>query len=311
MSSKLYWGLASLIIFLVLFSVFLVFVNRGVENETSKHVPESTEQTTSKKVKNKSILASEQSDKQDTKEDISPMTIEEVSNQITKSSKGVDIDSYSKLSLKELLTVIDKLEPDTYIPLLKEKAKTSDAFADFSDKEYAAFQTAVRRAYPQAIKKAYEKNGLEVPPPGYTYLEIDGESPVLVKFNTPIVRVNPNASMGYQRWDQLSQKDWERYKALDIITRRKRWNDNPISREMAELAVEWKKPLREKAYGPWYGATIYAHYNRPKTEEDIAYERQLQKDALSKLKRPQISHSIDPKLVDNLLIDLKEALNKR
>jgi len=115
------------------------------------------------------------------------------------------IDSYSKLSLKEFLTVIDKLEPDTYIPLLKEKTKTSDAFADLSDKEYAAFQIAVRRAYPQAIKEAYEKNGLEVPPPGYTYLEIDGESPVLVKFNTPIVRVNPNASMGYQRWDQLTE----------------------------------------------------------------------------------------------------------
>lgn len=219
--------------------------------------------------------------------------------------------SYSKLSLKEFLTVIDKLEPDTYIPLLKEKAKTSDAFADLSDKEYAAFQIAVRRAYPQAIKEAYEKNGLEVPPPGYTYLEIDGESPVLVKFNTPIVRVNPNASMGYQRWDQLSQEEWNRYKALDFITRRKRWNDNPISREIVELAAEWKKPLREKAYGPGPGATIYAHYNRPKTEEDLAYERQLQKDALSKLKRPQISYSIDPKIVENLLSDLKELLNKR
>ena len=59
------------------------------------------------------------------------------------------------------------------------------------------------------------------------------------------------------------------------------------------------------------GATIYAHYNRPKTEEDIAYERQLQKNAISELKRPQISHSIDSKLVNNLLINLKEALNKR
>lgn len=210
MSSKLYWGFASLIILLILFSVFLVFENKGVENEPSEHVPESQKKTTPNKAKNKSILASEQSDKQDTKEGLYPMTIEEVSSEITTSSKGqvtqpVSDESFKKLeaelrhlSLKEIIPRLADMKAE-HVRKLGEESEwfrelLTEGMLELSTQKQTALHALEQRIYPERAKRYEELTGRKAPPPGYTYHWEADQLPRLIKYNTTDVTIDPKGA---------------------------------------------------------------------------------------------------------------------
>lgn len=328
MSNKLYWGFAALIILLVLFSVYLVFVNKGGENEPSEHVPESAKKTTSKTAKNKSVLASEQSDKQDTKEGISPMTIEEVSNQITLSSKeqgteSISDESYEKLeeelsqlSLKEIIPRLADMKAEHARKLIEEAEwfieLAEQEMWELSTEEQTALRVLERRIYPEDAKRYEERTGLKAPPPGYTYHMEDDQSPRLIKYNTPDVTIDPKGAQGYENWHNLTDAEYRRYLVLNAIANRN-VGDLQISQEVAELAKEWKQSLYEKSWGYKPSISVNSIYTRKKTPEDEALEQKLVKEAEAKIQtlKPKTIpryHDNDVKVVVN---ELKTSLNRR
>ena len=326
MLSKLYWGGAALIILLVLFSVFLVFVNKGGKNEPGEHVPESSEETTPKKAKNKSILASEQSDKQHTKEGISPMTIEEVSSDITTSPKGqvtesVSDESFEKLeselsqlSLKEIIPRLTNVKDEHLRKLLQEEwyAEFEGEVWELSTEEQMALIAIESRAFPEETEHSQNLTGLKAPPPGYTYKWKRDGTPELIKYNEPYVSIDPKGAQGYENWQNLTDAEYRRYLVLNAIAN-KSVGDLQISKEVAELAKEWKQPLYEKSWGYKPSISVSSIYTRKKTPEDEALEQKLVKEAKAKIQalKPKTIpryHNNDVKSVVN---ELKTALNQR
>ncbi len=232
-----------------------------------------------------------------------------------KSSADQDL---SKLSLKKLLAIVDELDPEVYFPLMNAKVnpKVNQEYQTLSDEERVKFQIAIRRAFPELIEQAWKSKGLPVPPPGNTYFKAPEGSPLLVKYNTEVFRVVPNATEGYGRWDKLSDAERKRYNALQRVTSNIPINDRQISREVVELAEEWKQQLYEKTWGPHSTIHFYNAYKRPKTEAEKERDEKLYKEAQAELKRsmnvPQRSVTIiDPKYVETVISELETALNRR
>jgi hypothetical protein len=229
---------------------------------------------------------------------------------------GADQD-FSKLSLKELLAIVDELEPEVYFPLMNARVnpKVIQEYQTLSDEEKVKLETAVERAFPELIKNAWEEQGLPVPPPGHTYYNVPGEPPLLVKYNTEVYRIIP-AEEGYGRWDKLSAAERKRYNALQRITSNIPINNRQISREVPELAEEWKQQLYEKTWGSHSTIHTYSAYKRPKTEVEKERDEKLYRDAQAELKRsmnvPKRSVTIiDPKYVETVISELEAALNRR
>ncbi len=236
-------------------------------------------------------------------------------NTSPKSSADQD---FSKLSLKELLAIVDELEPEVYFPLMNARVnpKVNQEYQTLSDEERVKFQIAIRRAFPELIEKAWESERLPVPPPGHTYFNVPGEPPLLVKYNAVVYRVLPNAREGYGRWDKLSKAERKRYNTLQRITSNIPISNRQISREVLELAEEWKQQLYEKTWGSHSTIRSYSAYKRPKTETEKERDENLYKEAQAELKRsmniPQRSVTIiDPKYVETVISELEASLNRR
>lgn len=232
-----------------------------------------------------------------------------------------DNDSWSEeelrqKSLLELIAIIDEI-PSKFIRAswFTEIARKEVNNLDPNSEEKLKLDAAMMRAYPEMVKQYEEETGRPHPPPGYSYIAPDSNSPpVLVKFNTPVVRMVTSEQTGYGNWDQLSEVEWERYKVLDAIAKQLLWPKHSVSREMSELAAEWKNPLYEKSWGTRTIETpsLIVSYNRPRTEEDEIYEKKLMKEARSttpSTNLPNVSHLIDHKLVIKVMNELKEALD--
>lgn len=221
-------------------------------------------------------------------------------------------------SLLELIAIIDDI-PSEFIraPWFTEIAQKEVNNLDPNSEEKLKLDAALMRAYPEMVKQYEEETGRPHPPPGYTYVGLDNNSPpVLVKFNTPVVGMVTSEQTGYENWDQLSDGEWERYKVLNAIAKQLLSPKHDVSREISELAAEWKKPLYEKSWGTRTIETpsLIVSYNRPKTAEDDAYEKKLIREAMSTKSSsnlPEVSHFVDNKLVVKVMNELKEALHRK
>lgn len=246
-----------------------------------------------------------------------PMTNEQPDNgSLSLSSLSLSEEVLRQKSLLELIAIIDDI-PSEFIrsSWFTEIVRKEVNNLDPNSEEKLKLDAAGMRAYPEIEKQYEEETGRPHPPPGYTYISPDNNSPpVLAKFNTPVVRLVASEKTGYENWDQLSEIEWERYKVLDAIAQQKLGPKYSVSREISELAAERKKPLYKKSWGTRTIETpsLIVSYNRPKTEEDETYENKLIKEMMSTKSSnslPNVSHLLDDKLVVKVMNELKEALH--
>ena len=316
-----------LIVFFIILSgsVGILLFRTKQSDMPSEHSSEASKKT-SKVEESKSILTLEQSEKQDTEEGISPMTIEEVSNQITPSSKGQVTESVSDESFEKLQAELSQLSLKEIIPRLADM-KVKHLRQLLQTEWYAAFEKEVwelsteeqmaliaieNRAFPEETEQSENLTGLKTLPPGYTYIWKENGTPELIKYNEPYVSIDPKGAQGYENWHQLTDAEYRRYLILNAISSRS-IGDLKISREVAELAKAWKQPLYEKSWGYIPSVSVKSIYLRKRTPEDEALEQKLVSEADAKIQanKPKTIpryHANDVKTVVN---ELKTALNQR
>ncbi|RKU16698.1 hypothetical protein C6501_05185 [Candidatus Poribacteria bacterium] len=156
-------------------------------------------------------------------------------------------------------------------------------------------------------EKYWKDQGLEPPPPGYTYVWND-TSAKLVQFNVPYFEVTD--TYGYNNYYQLSDNEWDRYKALSAIAH-KSLNRVKIPDDVASLAKKWLEPLHQKTWGLQKAIVTTVTYDREETPEDVAYNQKLTSEKLAAIKPPEVDYSINHDVVDLIILELEEALQRR
>ncbi len=154
----------------------------------------------------------------------------------------------------------------------------------------------------------WKGRGLDPPPPGYTYRQ-NQDGYHLVKQGEPLFRVTWD-NFGYHNYHQLSDTEWEEYKALEVIAvfglpgPRQR----EATPEVVALAKERFNKLKEKTWGPHPGVSVSASggvWNNLSTEEGYKRMNRLAMEKLDSLTPPSRSGDIDYAVVDRLLMEFK------
>ena len=213
-------------------------------------------------------------------------------------------------TFSQLLATMDEMDPQDYLPRFK--AITESEFYALSDEEQTLMKEVVRAALWQEHVDYYRAQGLEPPPPGYTYAQLDGGPPELIKRNEPNIRVYPEGSEGYGAYWQLSDTEWERYIALYGISTEntgvaKRYG---LSSEGIELAKIWYQQLHEKTWGKKPDVVSYSSYSRPVTAEDREKERRMITERRQAINPPTRSRRVNYDVVEQLIRELKEEINR-
>ncbi len=177
--------------------------------------------------------------------------------------------------------------------------------------EFEALPPAEQEAYKKkALKAFWAARGLDPPPPGYTYKQ-NQDGYHLVKYGDPLFRVTWD-NFSYDNNHQLSDTEWEEYKALDVIamglpgTRQAE-----ATPEIVGLAKEWHAALREKTWGPTPGLSVSTSWKGRATQEDFKRIDQMTLEKYYSLLPPPRPGTIDYIVVDRLLIELKAELERR
>ncbi len=181
--------------------------------------------------------------------------------------------------------------------------------------EFEALPLEEQEALKHAAEAVYWKGrGLEPPPPGYTYRQ-NQDGYHLVKRGEPLFRVTWD-NFGYHNDHQLSDAEWEEYKALEIIvmgyfnTETRRAQATP---EVVALAKERYEKLREKTWGPMPSVSVSASgglWNNLSTQEGYERINRLAMEKLDSLLPPPRSARIANAVVDRLIIELKAELEE-
>ena len=244
----------------------------------------------------------------------------------SKSPNTTDVDALeqelSTLSLKDIvgrLESIDtemlrnffEMDTDWFRKRVEEDAKY------LTDDEQIALETAFLRAFPEE-KETYEKeHGRPHPPPGYSYVRIDGDTPKLVKNNTPFVHIKNDGLETYGNYEKLSDEEWQDYKLLTTIANNdpelwKLW-DVQILRDVVERAKEMKQSLHKKTWGARPIANVHAYYTRKKTADDEVAEAKMLAEAQVEIesKKRHRSRGFHRDDVLALIKQIKEDLNRR
>lgn len=195
------------------------------------------------------------------------------------------------------------------------------SWQDLTDAEKAKY-TPEEQAY-------WKARGHAPPPPGYAYVGITDGTQILVPLNEYVI-TEIHWSHGYGDTKLLSDKEYERFKALGLIGSQSRLvieqEDIPamlagtldltdtvkFPDDVAALAREWRHELWKKTWGPRPQIATVANFNRPKTPADQEKRDQLV-DAKSKELLPpdERDPSADHALIESILVELKTALQRR
>ena len=181
--------------------------------------------------------------------------------------------------------------------------------------EFEALPLDQQEALKHAARSAFWKErGLDPPPPGYTYRE-NQDGYHLVKEGEALFRITWD-NFGYHNYHQLSDTEWEEYKALRVIavyglSGPRKPEATP---EVVALAKEWYDKLNEKTWGPRPGVSVSASggvWNTLSTEEGFERINRLAMEKLDSMTPPSRSGMIDYIIVDRLLIELKTELEEK
>ena len=178
--------------------------------------------------------------------------------------------------------------------------------------EFEALPPAEQEALKQTARAAYwAERGLTPPPTGYTYTR-DQDDYHLVKYGDPHFRITWD--YGYHNDHQLSDTEWEEYKALNVIANLGLPGPRQpqATPEIVALAKEWYEKLKEKTWGPVpYLNTSASWSNRIPTQADYDRVDRLVMEKFHSLTPPPRSGVIDYTVVDRLLMELKTELERR
>ena len=110
------------------------------------------------------------------------------------------------------------------------------------------------------IQDFYRSQGLEPPPPGYTYIQSEDGSVKLIKDGVPIVEIHSR-----QDFDTvyMSEKDWIRYQAIWGMTHPSVIRTEKIPPEVVKIARERLAALEAKAQGPILTSTTMTVSSSP------------------------------------------------
>lgn len=179
--------------------------------------------------------------------------------------------------------------------------------------EFEALPLEKQEALKHAAEAAYWKErGLD--PPGYTYRQ-NQDRYHLVKHGEALFRVTWD-NFGYHNDHQLSDTEWEEYKALEVIAvfGLPGPRQSEATPEVVALAKEWYDKLKEKTWGPLPDVSVSASggvWNNISTQEGYNRINKLAMEKLDSLIPPSRSGDIDYAVVDRLLIELKAELEEK
>lgn len=165
----------------------------------------------------------------------------------------------------------------------------------------------IAKLYTKEELAHWESHGLKPPPPGYTYIWNDLGAK-LVKYNVPYFEVTE--TYGYNNYYQLSNNEWDRYKALSAIAN-KSLDRVIISDDVASLAKKWLQPIHQKTWGPQKAIVTSVTYNREETPEDVAYNQKLTNEKLAAISKPEVDYNINHDTIDLIILELQEELQRR
>ena len=197
-------------------------------------------------------------------------------------------------------------ETNAELTLLREK------LAKMTRAEFEALPPVEQEALKQAARAAFwADRGLAPPPPGYTYLQ-NQDGYHLVKHGEPLFQVTWD-NYGYHNDYQLSDTEWEEYKALDVIANMGLPGPRQpqATPEVVALAKEWYEQLKEKTWGPRPDLSVSSSFRGVDTQAGQDRMNQLVLEKLNSLTPPPRDSTIDYVVVDRLLAELKAELQRR
>ena len=177
-------------------------------------------------------------------------------------------------------------------------------------------------------------NSVPTPPRGHIYSKGEAWVWERTKYNEPQIEASHGSSR-YENFHQLSDEEYERYKALNAIAA-------DVSEELAlglpvrtypadvvKLAGEWRDALYEKTWGPTLSIGVFVTYDRTETQKEdepsieqywAGEERESEDDRridqlVAEKRRewitPKRSARIDDEVREQVLTELEGTLGRR
>ncbi len=183
--------------------------------------------------------------------------------------------------------------------------------------EYHKLPAATRQAI---VKAYYAEHGLERPPAGFHYrLNSKTGAWDLHPNNKPIITIHWKGN-SYGQLHQLTDEEYERYKALERIAtnpesvashlerggRPSQYLAYPLA--ACNLAQKWFDVLHEKTRGPAPSATSGAFYDREYTESDRERDHRLIREAIDAVTPPPRDGSVDETVLNQILDEIEAEL---
>ena len=236
---------------------------------------------------------------------------------------------YTQWDLKRFETSLQKERPSTLDPA---DAETSDAATPTENAQGGHFHSdgtfhagphetdapaEVPLQAPEMseaeIEEFYRSQGLEPPPPGYTYIQHEDGSTELIEDGVPQVTITYK-----NQFDRsyLSEKDWVTYQALKGITHKRVIESRKIPPEVVTLAKERIKALEQKGQGPYPYASSLTTWSGPRPPgaqekiDRIMNEKIAEAKAELGLSNARKTVRYDYNLIEQLLIELQEEVTE-
>ena len=184
--------------------------------------------------------------------------------------------------------------------------------------EYYKLPQETRLAIAHAFYASY---GLNIPPEGYHYAQNNETGKwELQPNNEPVITIVWKGN-SYGQLHQLTDEEYERYKALHRIAT----NPESVASHLAngghpgqflaypiaacELANQWYNVLHEKTRGPAPSATANAFYDREYTEADKERDHRLIRKAIDAVTPPRRDSNIDNTILNQILDEIEIELS--
>ena len=157
-------------------------------------------------------------------------------------------------------------------------------------------------------RRIWASKGLDPPPAGHAYYKIDGRTR-LVQFGDPMIEIQ--WSNNYGNLHQLSDTEWEEYKALVEIadgTIQSKWG---FTQDMIPIAEEWRDKLWGKTWGPYPTISATTISLGVATEADFERQGKIIGKKYESLFPPERDRTIDYIVVTKLINKIKAELERR
>ena len=170
------------------------------------------------------------------------------------------------------------------------------------------FRALPQKKQDEISRRIWESKGLDPPPVGHAYYEINGKIR-LVKFGAPMIEIQ--WSHNYGNLHQLSDTEWEEYKALVEIADGTIQSEWGFTQDMIPIAEEWRDKLWKKTWGPYPTISATTISLGVATETDWDRQSKIIGEKYESLFLPERDRTIDYTVVTQLINKIKAELERR